>query len=132
VLIENFPVVSFHGPGFEFDEDSKRIRNLLHDLFNRGSSPREGDLLGLTRLYISVVYEDNVMHFRFYISKIVTSMMEKSAWTSEVRCVHQNFLEEIGPRLDMVIRRKLVAPEDVYKQAISRKSYLTQKAVRLH
>lgn len=88
MLIENFPIVSFHGASFEFDEDSKRIRNLLHDYFNRGTSPREGDLLGLTRLYISVIYEDNVFHFRFYISKIVTSMMEKSTWTSEVRLAH--------------------------------------------
>lgn len=29
----------------------------------------------------------------------------------------------------MVIRRKHICPEDIYKQAISRKSYLTQKAV---
>lgn len=123
ILVNNYPVMAFQGAGFEFDNENKRIRNLLHDLFCRGTELKEGDLLGLTRLFISVTLENNLLSLRFYISQITSSIMEKNSWTSEP------ILEEIGPRVDMQIRRKEVAADDDYKQAISRKGYLTQKAV---
>lgn len=114
--------MTFQGAGFEFDNDNKRIRNLLHDLFSRSTEVKEGDLLGLTRMYISVVLHENVISLRFYISKIVTSMMENNAWAN------QDVLEEIGPRIDLRSRRKQISLDDEYKLAISQKSYLTQKA----
>ena len=125
ILLDSYPVVAFQGAGFEFDNENKRVRNLFHDLFARGTEIREGDLLGLTRLFISVTLENNIISLRFFISKIVSSMMEKNSWTSE------DILEEIGPKLDLSIRRKKIAADDDYKLAISRRGYLTQKTVSL-
>lgn len=114
--------MTFQGSGFEFDNDNKRIRNLLHDLFNRGTQVKEGDLLGLTRMYISVVLHDDIISLRFYISRIVTSMMANNSWAG------QDVLDEIGPRIDLKTRRKQISLDEDYKQAISQKSYLTQKS----
>ena len=117
-------MVSFMGSGFEFDEDNKRIRNLFHDLLNRGTEIKEGDLLGLTRLFICITVEGNVLQFRFYISKLLSNHVSSGDWSS------MDPLDEIGPRLDLTIRRKQLASQDEYKRSISRKSYLTQKAHR--
>lgn len=122
ILFDNYPSVIFQGAGFEFDNENKRIRNLLHDLINRGTEATEGDLMGLTRMHVSITLHDQIISLRFFISRIVGSMIANNSWTSE------DVLEEIGPRMDLKVRRKQLASEEDYKLAISRKSYLTQKA----
>lgn len=125
ILLENYPAIAFQGAGFEFDSDTKRIRNLFHDLFNRGSEIQEGDLLGLTRLFVSVVLDAaGNYHFRFFLSNIISHMVHKSTWTSDERT-----LTEIGPRMTLKVRRKNLAADDVYKQAIKRKNKQTQRIV---
>lgn len=121
-MFDNYPTIAFTGSGFEFDDDLKRVRNLLHDLFNRGSEVKEGDLLGMTRLFISITSEGSTLYFRFYVSRLLSSHVASDQWAA------MDALEEIGPRLDMTIRRKQLASQDDYKRAISRKSYLTQKS----
>ena len=74
-------------------------------------------------MYISVTLENNVVSIRFYVSKLMSSMLEKNSWTSE------DLLDEIGPRIDLAIRRKKISLDQDYKLAITRKSYLTQKSV---
>jgi ribosome recycling factor len=79
--------------------------------------------MGITRMYISVTLEQNTIYMRFYLSKVVSSMLENSKWTSE------NVLEEIGPRIDLEIKRKSIASEDEYKRSISRKHQFAERVV---
>lgn len=125
ILLENYPAIAFQGAGFEFDSDNKRIRNLLHDLFNRGSEIQEGDLLGLTRLFVSIVLDSaGNYHFRFFLSNIISHMVHKNLWTSD-----EKTLTEIGPRMTLRVRRKNIGADDIYKQAIKRKNKQTQRIV---
>ena len=84
------PVALFTGPSFEYDNNNKRLRNLLTgrskldnpepdflDMFNRNIYLEEIDIIMGTRLVVSVIADEKYIHFRFYTSRLLPSDLKK-------------------------------------------------------
>ncbi|KAJ3292773.1 rRNA-binding ribosome biosynthesis protein rpf2 [Borealophlyctis nickersoniae] len=105
------PLVLFHGDAFETHEDLRTLRNIFLDMF-RGD--HTADLINLAGL-------EHVISFT-----AVTGADGKKSVNMRVYTVHLKKsgtklprveLEEMGPALDLVVRRSRVADPDVWKQA---------------
>lgn len=109
------PVLIFNGDIFEYDPVFKRLRNLLHDMFCQGNQLPGVDVLYGTRLVLSVTAnEDKKVHIRCYTSNLKENDVKVS---TNVGASNDQVLEEIGPRLDMVLRRSDLADEARWKAA---------------
>uniref|UniRef100_A0A1A8ERG5 Ribosome production factor 2 homolog n=1 Tax=Nothobranchius korthausae TaxID=1143690 RepID=A0A1A8ERG5_9TELE len=99
------PMLVFAGEAFESDNEFKRLKNLLLDFF-RGPTVSAVRLAGL----------EHVLHF---------TAMEGKIYMRSYRCLLKKSgcrtprieLEEIGPSLDLVLRRTHLASDDLYKLA---------------
>uniref|UniRef100_A0A8C6NZ40 Ribosome production factor 2 homolog n=3 Tax=Nothobranchius TaxID=28779 RepID=A0A8C6NZ40_NOTFU len=99
------PMLVFAGEAFESDNEFKRVKNLFLDIF-RGPTVSAVRLAGL----------EHVLHF---------TAMEGKIYLRSYRCLLKKSgcrtprieLEEIGPSLDLVLRRTHLASDDLYKLA---------------
>ncbi|TNM94522.1 ribosome production factor 2 homolog [Takifugu rubripes] len=99
------PMLLFAGEAFDTDNEHKRLKSLLIDFF-RGPNVSAVRLAGL----------EHVLHFTSLDGKIYMrsyrSLLKKSGCrTPRIE------LEEIGPSLDLVLRRTHLASDDLYKLA---------------
>ncbi|CAA9997176.1 unnamed protein product [Nesidiocoris tenuis] len=99
------PCLLFAGPQFELDPTLKRIKNLLVDAFQREpvSSLR---LQGLEHVIMFTCHE-NKIHMRSYR----ISLKKSGSRTPRVE------LEEIGPSMDLSVRRTKLASDDLFNSA---------------
>ncbi|KAJ3129311.1 rRNA-binding ribosome biosynthesis protein rpf2 [Nowakowskiella sp. JEL0407] len=106
--VGNRPLMVFTGELFNTREEYIKLRNLLIDFF-RGEVSDGIDLKGIDHV-ISVVADptSGVVHFRVYVIQLKKS-------DSKLPRVE---MEEMGPRLDFVMRRYQFAPNDVMKEAL--------------
>lgn len=107
------PCLLFAGELFDQDHEYKRLKNMLTDFF-RGPNVKNVRLQGLEHV-IMFTATDGKIHCRSY--KV---LLKKSG--SRIPRVE---LEEIGPSLDMEMRRTKLASDDLYKR--SRKQPKTAK-----
>ncbi|XP_075872489.1 ribosome production factor 2 homolog [Nelusetta ayraudi] len=99
------PLLVFAGEAFESDNDHKRLKSLLTDFF-RGPSVSAVRLAGLEHI-LHITALDGKIYLRSY-----RSLLKKSGCrTPRVE------LEEMGPSLDLVMRRTHLASDDLYKLA---------------
>ncbi|KAM6992712.1 ribosome production factor 2 homolog [Tautogolabrus adspersus] len=99
------PMLVFAGEAFDMDNEHKRLKSLLIDFF-RGPQVSAVRLAGL----------EHVLHFTALEGKVYMrsyrSLLKKSGCrTPRIE------LEEIGPSLDLVLRRTHLASDDLYKLA---------------
>jgi len=99
------PCLVFSGDKFESDPLYKRIKNLLTDMF-RGASVTQLRLSGMEHVYEFVVVEDTI-----YLRSYRVVLKKSGCRTPRIE------LEEIGPSLNLVLRRSTVASDDLYKLA---------------
>uniref|UniRef100_A0A3Q3F6V6 Ribosome production factor 2 homolog n=1 Tax=Labrus bergylta TaxID=56723 RepID=A0A3Q3F6V6_9LABR len=99
------PMLVFAGEAFDMDNEHKRLKSLLIDFF-RGPTVSAVRLAGL----------EHVLHF---------TALEGKVYMRSYRCLLKKSgcrtprieLEEIGPSLDLVLRRTHLASDDLYKLA---------------
>ncbi|KAJ1561492.1 rRNA-binding ribosome biosynthesis protein rpf2 [Nowakowskiella sp. JEL0078] len=101
------PMILFNGGLFNTKEEYMKLRNILVDFF-RGEVVEKVDLTGLEHVISVTAGTDGTVHFRVYIVAL-----KKSG--SQLPRVE---LEEMGPRLDLVMRRFQFAHSDVWKEAV--------------
>ncbi|XP_065886883.1 ribosome production factor 2 homolog [Dysidea avara] len=99
------PCLIFTGDLFETDENYRRLKNFLIDLF-RGEVVTEIRMAGLDHALLFTAVEGKV-HLRSY-----RVLLKKSGHSTP-----RVELDEIGPSLDLVMRRTHLASSDLYKEA---------------
>jgi len=103
------PCLLFSGSLFETHDEMKRVKNLLADFF-RGPRVPKVRLQGLEHaLQFTAVEKDGkkVVHLRSY------KMILKKSGTRLPRVE----LEEMGPRMDLTLRRSHLASDDLFNTA---------------
>lgn len=101
------PCLMFSGEIFEEDPDMKRIKSLLIDMF-RGPEVTNIRLAGLEHAIQFTATPDKKIYMRSY-----QIQMKKSS-TPKVPRIE---LEEIGPSMDLEVRRLHLASDDLFKTA---------------
>lgn len=112
------PMLLFAGELFETDVEYQRLKNLLTDFF-RGPVVEHIRLQGLEHLIVFHCVGGKIQ-FRSY--KV---LLKKSGTT-----VPDVELEEIGPHVDFVLRRRKLATDDLVKQATRIPAQLKPKKVK--
>jgi len=99
------PCIIFQGQEFENNEDLKRFANILLDFF-RGTLLTEINLAGLDHVIVCTVHQEKVLLRHYNI------ILKKSG--SKIPRVE---LSEVGPSMDMQVRRTKVAGTEIRKEA---------------
>ncbi|XP_076026662.1 ribosome production factor 2 homolog [Genypterus blacodes] len=99
------PMLVFAGEAFDMDGEHKRLKSLLIDFF-RGPTVTAVRLAGL----------EHVLHFTALDGKIYMRSYRCLLKKSGCRTPRME-LEEMGPALDLVLRRTHMASDDLYKTA---------------
>ncbi|XP_015610186.1 ribosome production factor 2 homolog [Cephus cinctus] len=109
------PILIFNGEVFENNHEFGRIRNLLVDMFQR-------EVVGKVRLQGL----EHVLSFTAVDNKILLRSYRIQLKKSGTR-IPRIELEEIGPRMDLEIRRTKLAADDLFKQACKKPKELKVK-----
>lgn len=107
------PMIIFNGYKWKLTEELRRIRSLLLDLF-RIDNVESIRLQGLEHVISFTITEDLAILMRSY-----RVMLKKSGQrTPRIELV------EMGPRMDLTIRRTKIASDDLYKTAMRQPAIL--------
>ncbi|XP_021107206.1 ribosome production factor 2 homolog isoform X2 [Heterocephalus glaber] len=109
------PMIIFAGDDFDTTEDYKRLKSLLIDFF-RGPTVANIRLAGL----------EYVLHFTALKGKVYFRSYKLLLKKSGCRTPRIE-LEEMGPSLDMVLRRTHLASDDLYKLSMKMPKALKPK-----
>ncbi|CAH1394826.1 unnamed protein product [Nezara viridula] len=112
------PCLIFSGPLFEQDSDLKRIQNMLVDFFQREDATNIR-LQGLEHVIMFTATQDELLMRSYRI------LLKKSGCK-----IPRIELEELGPSIDFVIRRKKLASEELFKLACKVPKELKAKKVK--
>jgi len=112
------PIVIFSGQPFDVEYDYQRIKSLLLDFFV-GPDVDSIRLSGLEHV-IQFVAFDGKIFMRSY------KVLLKKSGTRLPRIE----LEEMGPRIDLTVRRTHFASNDLFKRSLKRPEALTKKKVK--
>jgi len=107
------PCLLFSGPAFEQDETMKRVQNVLIDFF-RGPVVDNVRLAGFQHALQFTALEEEVAgvkKFKVLMRSYKIQLMKSGTKLPRVE------LEEMGPRVDMVVRRTHLASDDLFKTA---------------
>ena len=123
------PVLIFNGDIFEYDEVFKRFRNLMHDMFTQGTQAPGVDVVLGTKLVIMITAtDDKKVWFRFYTTKMMAKDVTSSA---NIAKADEGVLSEIGPKMDMTVKRHDIADDALWKTACKRFKAKKKAGVRL-
>uniref|UniRef100_A0A7S0R6A6 Ribosome production factor 2 homolog n=1 Tax=Chlamydomonas leiostraca TaxID=1034604 RepID=A0A7S0R6A6_9CHLO len=101
------PAILFVGDKFDSVPAMKQARSTLLDFF-RGEQVSSVNLAGLDRVLVATAVDDTTLLLRQYVIKL------KKSGTRKPRVD----LVEMGPRLDLVVRRHRAPPPDLEKEAM--------------
>ncbi|GFZ02468.1 ribosomal RNA processing Brix domain protein [Actinidia rufa] len=113
------PFIAFIGEGFESVEELKHLKEVLLDLF-RGEVVSNLNIAGLDRVYVCMALSSNRVFFthcalRLKKSGTVVPRME---------------LVEVGPSMDLLVRRHRLPDESLRKETMKKAPELIQKKVK--
>ncbi|KAF7998246.1 hypothetical protein HCN44_009644 [Aphidius gifuensis] len=109
------PMLVFNGELFDTNHEYGRIRNLFVDMFHREVVDNVR-LQGLEHVLSFTAFENKI-----YLRSYKVSMKKSGTKTPRVELV------EIGPRMDLVVRRTKLASDDLFKQATRKPKELKVK-----
>ncbi|KAL5010447.1 hypothetical protein ScPMuIL_012752 [Solemya velum] len=105
-VVGSKPCLIFSGDDFDQDVDHRRLKSLLIDFF-RGPVVTQIRLAGLEHVIMV-----NAIDGKIFIRNYKILLKKSGSRTPRIE------LEEIGPSLDLVLRRTKVASDDLYKIAL--------------
>ncbi|KAL6962271.1 hypothetical protein U1Q18_044006 [Sarracenia purpurea var. burkii] len=110
------PFFAFIGEGFESVEELKHLKEVLLDLF-RGEVVSNLSIVGLDRVYVCTVVSSNRVFFTHCALRL------KKSGT----IVPRMELVEVGPSMDLLVRRHRLPDESLRKAAMKAAPELTKK-----
>ncbi|KAK9290101.1 hypothetical protein L1049_008265 [Liquidambar formosana] len=113
------PFFAFIGEGFESVEELKHLKEVLLDLF-RGEVVENLNLAGLDRAYICTAVSSNRVYFTHCALRL-----KKSG-----KIVPRMELVEVGPSMDLVVRRHRLPNDDLRKEAMKTAREQPKKKVK--
>jgi len=114
----NKPCLLFHGEAFDKDPEMQKFKSLLIDLF-RGPVVPAVRLQGLETV-LSFTAVDKKVHLRGY----KTALKKSGTKTPRVE------LDEVGPSLDLDLRRTRIGSDDLFKRAMKQPKAAKAKKVK--
>jgi ribosome production factor 2 len=118
IAVGTKPIIIFSGEPFDVQFEYQRIKNLLLDFFS-GPIVESIRLSGLEHV-INFVAADGKILMRSY------KVLLKKSGTRWPRIE----LEEIGPRIDLTLRRTHLASQDLFKRSLRQPEELKKKSVK--
>ncbi|KAL3881946.1 hypothetical protein ACJMK2_028329 [Sinanodonta woodiana] len=112
------PCILFAGEIFDQDGEYKRIKNLFLDFF-RGTLVEQIRLAGLEHVLMITAIEGKI-----YLRNYRILMKKSGSRTPRIE------LEEMGPSLDLSVRRTKLASDDLYKRALKVPKTATPKKTK--
>jgi len=119
ISTETKPIILFSGDLFENSPDFQRIKSLLLDFFV-GSNIEQVNLTGLEHV-IHFVEVDRVIYMRTYKIALKKSGVK----------LPRIELEEIGPRIDLTLRRNNFAALDLFKKTLKQPDQVMKQIGKL-
>jgi len=117
----NKPCLIFHGELFDNEPEYKRLKCFLLDFFRGETNMKEIDLNGL----------EHVITFTLDTpTKLLSMRVFRIDMKKSGHRVPRIELNEIGPHLDLTIRRTKLASDDFYKKTLKRPDAIKQKKVK--
>lgn len=104
------PILIFAGEPYETDFDMIRIKNLLNDFF-QGPKPTSIRVKGIEHVIMFIAHSGKIFMRPYLIEQKKITGTDKT----EATC------HEMGPQLDLVVRRTRIADHDHYNQACKQK-----------
>jgi len=114
----NKPCLIFHGESFDKDPDMQKFKSLLIDLF-RGPVVPAVRLRGLETVLSFTAVEKKV-----HVRGFKTVLKKSGTATPRVE------LEEVGPSLDLDLRRTRIGSDDLFRRAMKRPKAAKAKKVK--
>lgn len=111
------PILIFSGEPFETDFDLIRIKNLLNDFF-LGPRPTSIRIKGIEHVILFVAHGGKIFMRPYLIEQKKVAGSDKLAATCH----------EMGPQLDLVVRRTKIADHEHYTQACKQKPKVSKAA----
>lgn len=111
------PILLFSGEPFETDFDMIRIKNLLNDFF-LGPRPSCLRVKGIEHVILFVAHNGKILMRPYLIEQKKASSADKP----EVVC------HEMGPQLDLIVRRTRIANNDHFTKACKQKPKVKKSA----
>ncbi|KAK4481156.1 hypothetical protein RD792_012036 [Penstemon davidsonii] len=115
-LIGSKPFFAFIGEGFENVDELRHLKEVLLDLFH-GQAVTNLNLAGLDRVFVCTALSSNKIFFSHCALRL-----KKSGTT-----VPRMELVEVGPSMDMVVRRHRLPDDHLRKEAMKTAPELTKK-----
>jgi ribosome production factor 2 len=117
----NKPCLIFHGELFDNEPEYKRLKSFFIDFFRGETHMKELDLNGL----------EHVMTFTLDTpTKILSIRVFHIELKKSGHRIPRIELNEIGPHLDLIIRRTKLASDDFYKKTLKQPDAIKQKKVK--
>lgn len=117
----NKPCLIFHGELFDNEPEYKRLKCFFIDFFRGEINQKELDLNGI----------EHVITFTFDIqTKVLSLRVYRVEMKKSGHRVPRIELSEIGPSLDLTIRRTKLASDDFYKKTLKQPTAIKQKKVK--
>ena len=117
----NKPCLIFHGELFDSEPEYKRLKCFLTDFFRGETNMKEIDLNGI----------EHVMTFTLDTqTKVLAIRVFRVEFKKSGHRVPRVELSEIGPHMDLTIRRNKLASDDFYKKTLKQPDALKEKKVK--
>uniref|UniRef100_A0A7C9CLU1 Ribosome production factor 2 homolog n=1 Tax=Opuntia streptacantha TaxID=393608 RepID=A0A7C9CLU1_OPUST len=113
------PLIAFVGEGFESIEELKHLKEVLLDLL-RGEVVENLNLAGLDRIYVCTAVSSN----RVFLSHCALRLKKSGTVVPRMELV------EVGPSMDLVVRRHRLPNEGLRKEAMKTGPEHTKKKVK--
>lgn len=113
------PLIAFVGEGFESVEELKHLKEVLLELL-RGEVVENLNLAGLDRIYVCTAVSSN----RVFLSHCALRLKKSGTVIPRMELV------EVGPSMDLVVRRHRLPNEGLRKEAMKTAPEHTKKKVK--
>ncbi|KAJ8447268.1 hypothetical protein Cgig2_013045 [Carnegiea gigantea] len=110
------PLIAFVGEGFESVEELKHLKEVLLDLL-RGEVVENLNLVGIDHVYVCTVVSQN----RVFLSHCALRLKKSGTVVPKMELV------EVGPSMDLVVRRHRLPNEGLRKEAMKTVPQKTKK-----
>jgi len=117
----NKPCLIFHGELFDTERDYQRLKCFFIDFFRGPTTVKEIDLSGLEHVLTFTIDPQ---------TKLISMRVFRIEFKKSGHRIPRIELQEIGPHLDLILRRTKLASDDYYKRTLKQPRAIKEKKVK--